>query len=209
METIQAFSRSLGTSVLQQWKELLCLFKKLLARTERKRNLGSTYRNDNTVETIILRQRYTKPCLLFSAVTDLQEEQNANQLALAFSACRYLGYSRSPENCNETRQMLAFRLWNGELCAVRAVSVPDPVGTLYVYMQYRTVSLIWSWLRNGSKHSWEISSCIPESWQFSSPIRPAVQQLVLKWAGMTKIFAGFCIFPYFWGAVMFIPEMCV
>ena len=72
-----------------------------------------------------------KPCLLFSAVTDLQEEQNMNQQALAFFARRYLGYFGSPENRSETGQMLAFRLWNGELCAARAVSVPVPMGTLY------------------------------------------------------------------------------
>jgi len=33
--------------------------------TERKRNLASAYRSDNMVETVILRQRYTNPCLLF------------------------------------------------------------------------------------------------------------------------------------------------
>lgn len=44
------------------------------------------------VETMILRQRLKKACPLFSAVADSQEEQNMSQQALAFSACKYLGY---------------------------------------------------------------------------------------------------------------------
>lgn len=45
------------------------------------------------VETVILRQRLTKACLLFSAVADSQEEQNMRQQVLSFSACKDLGYS--------------------------------------------------------------------------------------------------------------------
>lgn len=59
----------------------------------RKRNLGRTYRADNVVETVIRRQRSREPCLLFTDVNDLKEEQNINREVLAFSACRYLGYS--------------------------------------------------------------------------------------------------------------------
>ena len=77
-----------------------------------------------------------------------------NHQDLVFVACRYPEYSRSPEKCSETRQMLAFHLWNGELCAVRAVALLVPMGTLYVCMQYRTVSVILFWLRNGIKSSW-------------------------------------------------------
>lgn len=113
----------------------------------------SAYRGDNMVETVILRQRYTKPCLLFSAVTDLQEELNMNHQHIAFSASRYVAYSQSPGNRSETRQMLAFCLWNGEVHAARAASLPVPMGTLYVCVQYRTVSVILSWLRNGLKSS--------------------------------------------------------
>lgn len=87
---MQAFLRSLG-KCFAAVKGVTTSIQEVTSKGLKEEKPGK-YRTDNTVETIILRQRYTQPCLLFSTLTDLQEVQkNMGWQALAFSACRYLG----------------------------------------------------------------------------------------------------------------------
>lgn len=174
------------------------------------------------VETVILRQRLTKACHLFSTVADSQEEQNIRQQVLSFPACKDLGYSWSPESLSVVWQVSAFHLWNADLCVARAVSVP-------VYAQYVGTGNTEQCL--SSYTAWEMDRKAVEvredsSWDldrlYLSPLRiypceadgclatdSSEQQLALTWVGVNENFVEFFFFFFFPEVQLYLFQKCV